>query len=306
MIALALSVITNFTFQTVAVGTALLGITSGVLGCFAVQQKQSLLGEGVSHATLPGVVAAFLITGAQHTEVLLAGALLSGITAALIIRGIISGSRVKFDAALALVYASFFGIGLVLLTYAQKLPAAGQAGLEHFIFGQASAMLTRDVIIMGVGSVILLGAIALFWKELVVTIFDPVFAQALGVPVARLSFTMMFLLVIVIVLGLQSVGAVLMSSMLVAPAVAARQWCNRFSSMVVVAGVFGAISGISGTFLSSMLPGIPTGPAIVVCICAIALVSLLIAPGRGIISRARSRQALARRLIKEPFEIEAS
>jgi manganese/zinc/iron transport system permease protein len=141
------SLLSDYTFQVVALGSALMGVISGVMGSFAVLRKQSLLGDGVSHAALPGVVTAFLLTGSKQTEVLLTGALISGLMATLLMVNIVRHSRVKFDGALALVMSVFFGLGLVLLTYVQKQPNANQAGLNRFIFGQASTLLRRDLAI---------------------------------------------------------------------------------------------------------------------------------------------------------------
>ena len=115
-----LDLLTNYTFQIVALGSALLGIISGVFGSFAVLRKQSLLGDGVSHSALPGVVIAFLLTGTKNTEILLLGALITGLLATLIIIGVVRTTRIKFDSALALVLSVFFGAGLVFLTYSQN------------------------------------------------------------------------------------------------------------------------------------------------------------------------------------------
>ena len=280
-----LTLLQDYTFQTVALGSALLGIVSGVLGSFAVLRKQSLLGDGVSHAALPGVVLAFLFTGSKHTEVLLLGALFTGLMATLCIVTIVKHTRVKFDSALALMTSVFFGLGMVLLTYSQKVPNANQAGLKRFIYGQASTLLKRDVLLMAVCGTILLILVFLFWKEFKLFSFDPEFAQALGFDTGKLNLLLSFLIVVTIIIGLQTVGVVLMSAMLIAPAVAARQWSDRLCIMVSLAAAFGAISGVVGTLLSSAVPGLPTGPVIVVCITVIAIFSLLFAPGRGILHR---------------------
>lgn len=282
----------DYTFQVVALGSALLGIVSGVLGCFTVLRRQSLLGDGVSHSALPGVVAAFLLTGSKSTEALLIGALMTGLASAFLISGIIRFSRVKSDSALALVMSVFFGIGLVLLTYAQRLPDAIQAGLTRFIYGQASTLLSRDVAIIAVCGTVILGAVAVFRKELTIFAFDPEFARSIGYKTSRINLLLTLLTVLTIVLGLQTVGAVLMSAMLVSPAVAARQWTDRLSAMLVLAAVFGAVSGVLGALISTAASGIPTGPSIVVCINVIVLISLLSAPRRGIISRVLRRRIL--------------
>lgn len=284
------SLLQDYTFQIVALGSALLGIISGVLGSFAVLRKQSLLGDGVSHAALPGVVTAFLLTGSKNTEVLLLGALLTGILSTFLIVQIVRYSRIKFDSALALVMSVFFGLGLVLLTYSQKIPNANQAGLSRFIYGQASTLLARDVVLMAVCGAVLILFVVLFWKEFKLFSFDPEFAETMGFAPGKLNLLLSFLIVLAIIIGIQTVGVVLMSAMLIAPAVAARQWSNRLWLMVVLSALFGAISGIAGTLLSSTVTGLPTGPVIVVCITVIAAFSLLFAPGRGILHRIYQRK----------------
>ncbi len=280
-----LALFSDFTFQTVALGSALLGLISGVLGSFAVLRKQSLLGDGVSHSALPGVVMAFLLLGSKNTEVLLLGALLSGLLATLLIVGVVRHTRVKFDSALALVMSVFFGLGLVLLTYVQKIPNSNQAGLKRFIFGQASTLLQRDIVLMTVCGLILLALVLLFWKEFKLFTFDADFAQSLGFSSKKLNLLLSFMIVLAIIIGLQTVGVILMSAMLITPAVAARQWTNKLWVMVTLSALFGAISGIAGTAASSLVPKLPTGPAIVVCVSSIVIVSVLFAPGRGVLHR---------------------
>ncbi|MGI6499100.1 MAG: metal ABC transporter permease [Oscillospiraceae bacterium] len=280
-----IALFSDYTFQTVALGSALLGLISGVLGSFAVLRKQSLLGDGVSHSALPGVVLAFLLLGSKNTEILLLGALVSGLLATLFMVSIVRHTRVKFDSALALVMSVFFGLGLVLLTYVQKIPNSNQAGLKRFIFGQASTLLQRDIVLMVVCGLVLLALVLLFWKEFKLFTFDADFAQSLGFSPKRLNLLLSFMIVLAIIIGLQTVGVILMSAMLITPAVAARQWTNRLWVMVTLSALFGALSGAAGTAASSLVPKLPTGPAIVVCASAIVIISVLFAPGRGILHR---------------------
>ena len=282
----------DYTFQTVALGSAILGLLSGILGSFAVLRKQSLLGDGVSHAALPGVILAFILTGSKHTEVLLLGALVSGLMATLFIISIVKHTRIKFDSALALVMSVFFGFGLVLLTFVQKIPNSNQAGLKRFIFGQASTLLQRDVIFMSLCGVILLFLVLLFWKEFKLFIFDMEYARSLGLPANKINLLLSFMIVMAIIIGLQTVGVILMSAMLIAPAVAARQWTDRLWVMVMLSAVFGAVSGILGTIASSLTAKLPTGPAIVVFISCIVIFSILFAPGRGILQKMIHRRNL--------------
>lgn len=285
-----LALLQDYTFQTVALGSALLGLISGVLGSFALLRKQSLLGDGISHSALPGVVMSFILLESKHTEVLLIGALISGLLATFFIISIVRHTRIKFDSALALIMSVFFGFGLVLLTYVQKIPNSNQAGLKRFIFGQASTLLQRDIILMVICGLILLTTVFLFWKEFKLFIFDSDFAQSLGFSPRKLNILLSFMIVLTIIIGLQTVGVILMSAMLITPAVAARQWTNKLWVMVVLSALFGAISGILGTAASSLVPKLPTGPSIVVCVSTIAILSILFAPGRGILHQIYQRR----------------
>ena len=271
----------DYTFQVVALGAALLGMASGMIGSFAVLRRQSLLGDVVSHAALPGIAAVFLMTGTKDTVWLLIGALCSGLAATGFIIGVVRYSRVKFDTALALGMSVFFGLGLVLLTYVQKIPNANQAGLQRFIFGQAAVLLKSDILVIAVTGAVLLALTLLFWKEFKLLSFDPEFARSLGFPTRSLNVLLSAMTVAAIIAGLQTVGVILMSAMLVAPAVAARQWTNRLGVMVGLAALFGAVSGVAGTLASSALPKLPAGPAIVVAADVLVLVSLALGRARS-------------------------
>lgn len=276
-------ILTDYTLRTVSMGSAFLGIISGVLGSFAVIRKQSLLGDAVSHSALPGIAIAFLLTQTKKTELLLLGALISGLLSTFIILSIVKYSRIKFDSALALILSVFFGGGIVLLTHIQKIPNANQAGLEKFIFGQASTLLKRDVQVMGVLGTILIILVVLFWKEFKLVSFDADYAESLGFSTRNINTLLFAMIVTAIIVGLQTVGVILMSAMLTAPAVAARQWTDKLGVMVVLSAIFGAASGIIGTVLSSLISKLPTGPVIVIIISIIVIFSLALAPNRGLV-----------------------
>lgn len=273
----------DYTLRTVALGSALLGIVSGALGAFAVLRRQSMLGDAMSHAALPGVVLAFIVTASKDSLALMIGAALAGWLGALLVTAVVRTTRIKSDSALGLALAVFFGLGLVLLTYVQKLPDAAQAGLDKYLFGQAATLLERDVMAMAALGMPALLLLALYWKELKLLTFDPDFATSIGLPVHLLDVLLTSLLVVAIVIGLQTVGVVLMSALIVAPAVAARQWTDRLGVMVLLSGAFGALAGVAGALISSTAARLPTGPTIVLCISAIVIVSLLLAPRRGLV-----------------------
>ena len=286
-----MTILQSYTTQMVLLGTALLGLASGIAGTFAVLRKESLIGDGLSHAALPGVVIAFLLTGIKDIEVLITGAALSSITAAWLITITVENSKIKFDGALATILSAFFGLGMVLLTYLQSLNNAGQAGLSKFIFGQAATILARDVYITSAAALLIIVLTALFWKELKLISFDVEYAKTLQIPVTFTLILYRALLIMTIIIGIQSVGAILISSLLIAPAVGARQWTNKLGTMCILAGLFGMISAIGGTIWSTSVQKLPTGPAIIVILSVIVLLSLIFAPNRGILWQYRKRGA---------------
>lgn len=280
--------------QTVAPGAAMLGIAAGVVGCFAVLRRQSLQGDVVSHAALPGVALAFLLGGRSPLMLVLGGAVAGWV--ALMFVGIVGRrSRVPVDAALGGTLAVFFGLGLALMREAQSVPGASANPLDRYLFGQAANLREADLwVIGGVGSVVIL-VILLAWKELKLLVFDPDYAASIGLSVRLLDLLLTTLTVIAVVIGLKAVGVVLMTALLVAPAAAARQWTNRLGTMVLLAAVFGAVSGAGGTFLAHHLgdhykAGVPTGPTIVLIASALVVVSLLLGTKRGLLWNAWRRK----------------
>ena len=298
-----MTILQSYTMQMVLLGTALLGLASGIAGTFAVLRKESLIGDGLSHAALPGVVIAFLLTGIKDIEVLIAGAALSSITAAWLITITVENSKIKFDGALATILSAFFGLGMVLLTYLQSLNNAGQAGLSKFIFGQAATILARDVYITSAAALIIIVLTALFWKELKLISFDVEYAKTLQIPVTFTLILYRSLLIMTIIIGIQSVGAILISSLLIAPAVGGRQWTNKLGTMCILAGFFGMISAIGGTIWSTTVQKLPTGPAIIVILSVIVLLSLIFAPNRGILWQYRKNKQSKRALLSETARI---
>lgn len=294
-----MTILQSYTTQMVLLGTALLGLASGIAGTFAVLRKESLIGDGLSHAALPGVVIAFLLTGIKDIEVLITGAALSSITAAWLITITVENSKIKFDGALATILSAFFGLGMVLLTYVQSLNNAGQAGLSKFIFGQAATILARDVYITSAAALIIIVLTALFWKELKLISFDVEYAKTLQIPVTFTLILYRSLLIMTIIIGIQSVGAILISSLLIAPAVGARQWTNKLGTMCILAGLFGMISAIGGTIWSTSVQKLPTGPAIIVILSILVLLSLIFAPNRGMLWQFRKNRQSKHALLSE-------
>ena len=275
--------LTDYTLRNVALGSALLGIVSGVLGCFAVLRRQGLLGDALAHAALPGICIAYLLTGLKTPIVLMLGAAAAGWLGTLLLLRLVREARIKEDAALGIVLSVFFAFGTVLLTFIARRNDAEQAGLDKFLFGQAAALVADDVNTMAILGGIALFIVALLYKEFKILAFDTAFATSLGFNTNLLSVLLTSLIVIAIVIGLQTVGVVLMAAMLVGPAVAARQWTNRLSRMLLLSALFGALAGVFGALLSFGNRNVPTGPMIILTLTAIVLISLFLAPERGLV-----------------------
>ncbi len=282
------------TLRNVILCSIILGVTSGVLGCFAVLRRQSLIGDAVAHAALPGICLMYMLTATRSSELLLIGGAISGLAGVGVLIAITHNSIIKPETGLGIVLSVFFGFGILLLTHIQHTGNASQSGLDRFIFGQAATILPTDVRTMAIVAAIALGMVALLFKEMKLLAFDPAFAATIGVRTGILGAVLAGLLVMTVMIGLQTVGVILMVSLLIAPAVAARQWVGSLSGMVVLSGIFGMLAGVTGAVLSSLVDRLPTGPMIVIAASLIVIVSLLFAPGRGVVSTVRMRRRRAR------------
>ena len=289
-------VIFDYTLRNIALGSALLGVVGGILGTFAVLRRQGLLGDALAHAALPGIVLAFMLTGSKTPIVLMGGAAIAGWIGTLIIIRIVQDTRISEDTALGVVLTVFFGFGIVLLTRVQQSNEANQAGLDKYLFGQAATLVQDHVISMAIVGSIALTLVFTLYKEFKLLSFDADFAASLGFPVRRLNVLLTSSIVIAVVIGLQTVGVVLMAAMLIAPAAAARQWTNRLSIMLLLAALFGAASGVVGAMISVTASRLPTGPMVILCATVIVIVSILFAPERGVVWEAYRRRSLRRNL----------
>lgn len=285
--------------QWILLGSILLGLSSGVLGSFAYLRKQSLMGDALAHAALPGVCIAFMLTGSKSIFFFLIGAAISGLIATFGVGFVTRNSRIKQDSALGIVLSVFFGFGIVLLTQIQHGSSGNQSGLDKFLFGQAASMIHSDVVIMTVVALVLVLVCTLLFKEFKLLSFDSGFAKGLGYPVAFLDQLLMFLIVVAVVVGIQAVGVVLMSALLITPAVSARYWTERLGVMVVLSGLFGAISGFIGTLISTTASNMPTGPLSVLAATALFIVSVVFAPRRGMLAKVLQRVSVKKAVLEE-------
>lgn len=283
----------------VTFGSILLTASSAIVGSFTFLNKKSLAGDAIAHAVLPGICLGFLLSGTKNPVFLIIGAFITGWISIWALDFITAKSRIKEDTATALVLSVFFGIGILMLTVIQKTGNAAQSGLDHFLFGKAAALVGSDLYTFATVAVILLVVVYLFFKEFTLVAFDRDYAYVIGLPVKRIQMVLTSLIVMAVVIGIQAVGVVLMAAILITPAAAARFWSDRIKTMFWLASIFGAISGLSGAYISFIAPAMPTGPWIVIVISTIAFLSFFLAPKRGIVSRMLRRSTIRKTIANE-------
>jgi len=281
---------TDPTFRLVAIGTVFLSVSAATVGCFAFLRKRALVGDAIAHAILPGLALAFLLSQSKNPLYLLLGALASGWLAMYLIEFLAQRSKLSGDTSIALVLSVFFGFGILLLTHIQHSSSASQAGLDEFLFGQAAGMRKEDLQVYAGVALLLLLIIALLYKELMLFSFNPEFAATAGLPTQRLKYVLNAITVLAIAIGIQSVGVVLMAALLITPAAAARAWTDRLGLMILLSAFLGAFSGLVGSYISYSAPNMPTGPWIVMSLSVLALLSLFLAPRRGLLARLRQQR----------------
>jgi ABC-type Mn2+/Zn2+ transport system permease subunit/Mn-dependent DtxR family transcriptional regulator len=263
-------------------GATLLGFTCGLLGCYIVLRRLSLMGDTLGHSILPGVVLAFVLSGGQKSPaVLLGGAVLAGLAASVLVWFLTRHTPIKEDAAMGITLSSFFAVGVAGLTMLQKSGPGTQSGLDKFLFGQAAALGPQDVGFLAASAVAASALVFLLYKELLVSCFDAQFANSIGVPVDKVQLLLMGLVTVAIVSAVQAVGVVLVSAMLVIPAATALLWTDRLPRMLLLSSVLGMLAGWSGLFLSFVGRHLPTGPCMVLASTVYFGLSWLFAPRYG-------------------------
>jgi manganese/zinc/iron transport system permease protein len=287
----------DYNTRVVLLGTSLLGFAAGAVGSFTLLRKRALMGDALSHATLPGIGLAFVCAtlaggDGKSLAVLLFGATLSGTLGLAAILFIRKATRLKEDAALGIVLSVFFGAGVAVLGVAQQMKTGHAAGLEAFIYGKTASMGPFDAELIGAAGAVVTLVCVLLFKELKLLCFDESFAASRGYPVLLLDVVLMALVVTVTIIGLQAVGLILMIALLVIPACAARFWTEEMSVMTFASAALGALSAFLGAAMSAVLPRLPSGAMIVVVAAIVFTISMFFAPARGLLARAISRQRL--------------
>jgi manganese/zinc/iron transport system permease protein len=278
----------DYNTRVVLIGTMLLGIAAGLLGVYLLLRKRVLIGDAISHATLPGIALAYLWTvtsgGEKSLTTLLMGAALSGGLGGAGVLALRHVAKIREDAALGIVLSVFFGAGVALISLVQTVPGEA-AGLEAFIYGKAASMTSEDGWLGGAAALIVLATVVLLSKELRILCFDSELAQSQGWPILLLDCVLIALVVVVTIVGLQAVGLILIIALLVVPAASARFWTHDLNKMLFLSALMGAVSCAVGTLLSAAFDNLPSGATIVLASCACFLFSFAFGRQRGTVWR---------------------
>lgn len=303
----------DYNTRVVLVGTTLLGVAAGILGCFTLLRKRALMGDALSHATLPGVGLAFIfsvMTGGngKSLPILLCGAAVSGVLGLAMILFIRNFTRLKEDTALGIVLSVFFGAGLAVLGLVQGMEKGHAAGLESFIYGKTASMVSSDAELIAWAAVSVLLISMMCFKEFRLICFDAEYAKSQGWPTIFLDVLLMTLVIVVTVIGLQAVGLILIIALLIVPAAAARFWTERLVVMLLTAGLLGAASSLLGASLSALFPNFPSGAMIVLTATVFFLISMFFGSERGIAIRSAKRRKFEQKvrrqhLLRAVFEL---
>lgn len=300
----------NFFFDPIlrapTLGSMLMCLTASLVGVIVFLRKRSLLGESLSHASYPGVILGVVIAGYiglsdQNEAVLSLLVLIGGFFSALLglysINFLENNLKIKADSALCVILSTFFGVGITLASFVQFNYTNLYRQVQSYLYGQAATMTDINVIIYGILTIFVIVTILLFLKEIQVLTFDRIFSKTIGIPIVVIDMIFFILIVLAVIIGIRSVGVVLMSAMFIAPASAARQYTNSFSKMFIIAGFFGLLCGFLGNYLSVEISqylahiypnervSIPTGPLIVLIASLVCFWSLLFAPRQGLLFR---------------------
>ncbi|MGF1632611.1 MAG: metal ABC transporter permease [Phycisphaerae bacterium] len=293
--------------RVILLAVGLLGLVGGVVGCFVLLRKRSLLGDALSHATLPGLCLAFAASLAwggtgKSLPVLLVGATLTGLAGVGCLLAVRHFTHLKEDVGLAIVLAGFFGLGAAMLPIVSRLPGGSAAGLERFIYGKTTSIVLADAWLIAAVAAACLLLILLFYKPLKLLCFDEAFAASLGWAVLWLDVLLMGLVTLVTIVALQAVGLILAIAILIIPAASARFWTDKLPVMLAVAAGLGAVSaGAGAAFSASAAARMPAGAVIVLAASVVFFVSMLLGSQRGILVRRRRV-----RLAFEPAAVEVS
>ena len=286
-------------FYKVLIGVSLIGALSGVVGTFSFLRKKSLVSDAISHSVLPGICVGFIYEGNKNPIFLIAGSLLAGLISVWLIDYLIRRTKISEDTAIAFASTFFFAVGSVMLSFILAGNNPEKVGLKDYLFGKAATISFQDIRYFLLGGGLILLVIIMLYRPLKAVVFNSEFAHSIGINVRFMEFIISVLTVLTVALGIQAVGVVLMSALLIAPAATARYWTNNYLKLMIFAALIGGICSSFGVFVSGLQENMPTGPWIVTFLFAFVFLTLLFAPGKGWISVVKKRKTNRRKIETE-------
>ncbi|CZQ92579.1 abc-3 [Trichococcus flocculiformis] len=262
--------------QNALITSVMVGISAGIIGSFIILRGMSLMGDAISHAVLPGVALSYMLRSSY-----IIGATIFGMASAALIGFVTKHSRLKNDTAIGIVFSAFFALGIILISFARS-----STDLYHILFGNVLAVRDSDMFLTAAVLVIVLIAVPLFYKQLKLTSFAPTIAKSYGWNISAINYGLMFLLTLVAVTSLQTVGTILVIAMLITPAATAYQLTDKLLVMIVLSTVFGTLSSIVGLYFSYSY-NLPSGATIVMAAAVFFIVAFIFAPKKGLIGQLR-------------------
>lgn len=270
------------TLLRVFLGTFLIGLIAAVVGFFTFLQKKSLIGDAVSHAILPGVVLAYALSGVRETWILLIGAFISGWMATQQISWLERTTKLKSDTVIAVVMSTFFALGLCGLSWLQLNPDDGQSGLSDFLFGKIAAISMTDIyFLIGIALFIII-IVLLRFRYFVAFAFNREFMIGKGFSEKWNSFLLNSMIIFAVSMGIQALGVVLMSALLIVPVASARMLTNKIQILFSISIGIGCLSAVTGAYISTLRENMPTGPWIIMVLSAVTTIA---ATSRWIVSK---------------------
>ena len=252
--------------------SVMVGVLAGVIGSFIILRGMALMGDAISHAILPGVAVSYMV-GVNYFW----GALIMGLITTLTIGFVNQNSKIKSDTAIGIVFSAFFALGVILLMKAQTA-----VDLSQILFGNVLSVRSTDMWTTLIIGVIVLIIVFIFYKEFLITSFDPIISKAYGLPTNAIHYLMMILLTMVTVASLQTVGVVLVVAMLITPAATAYLLTQRLSTMIFTSAFIGALSSVMGLYFSFRY-NLTSGAVIVLAATVMFLLAFFFAPKQGLI-----------------------
>jgi len=266
--------------QNALITSVMVGISAGIIGSFIILRGMSLMGDGISHAVLPGVALSYML-GSSY----IIGATVFGMASAALIGFVTKHSRLKNDTAIGIVFSAFFALGIILISFARS-----STDLYHILFGNVLAVRDSDMLLTAAVLAVVLITVPLFYKQLKLTSFAPTIAKSYGWNISAINYGLMFLLTLVAVTSLQTVGTILVIAMLITPAATAYQLTDKLLDMIVLATVFGTLSSIVGLYFSYSY-NLPSGATIVMTAAMLFIAAFIFAPKKGLVGPLRKEKS---------------